>query len=144
MSNGTAVEYAPQEIVWPDPTAPGASHVYPATNVEVSFTYPYPEEPALEPVKIGPVRYEVKEIEELADEEKTLFGWIKYDSCEILIEAGLPDQVKRVTLWHEILHGILAQASQEHDEALVEALAYGLVAVFDDNPGLLAVFREDT
>lgn len=110
--------------------------IEPEANVQVSYTYTWPEKPARKPVKIGPILYDVKETEGLADEDTTLNGWIKYDSCEILIEAGLPDQVKQVTLWHEILHGILNQASQVYNEELVEALAYGLVAVFQDNPGL--------
>ncbi len=43
-----------------------------------------------------------------------------------------------MTLWHEILHGILNGAAQteEHNEAHIDALAHGIIQVLRDNPQL--------
>jgi len=45
--------------------------------------------------------------------------------------------IRRVTLWHEIVHGILYAAGQtDHDEVLTDAIAHGIVQVLRDNPEL--------
>jgi hypothetical protein len=90
-------------------------------------------------VKIGAIYFDVKEIQGLTAEEdsKKIDGHIVYNKCEIRIEASLNEQVKRVTLWHEIIHGILTFANVEHDERIVDVLGYGIVAALDENTTLL-------
>lgn len=90
-------------------------------------------------IKIGGLDYEVEEVQNLCAEDgtKRLNGHIIYDSCKIRIDQGLNQQVQTVCMWHEIIHGILTQAGiDNHDEAHIEALSYGIVQVLRDNPEL--------
>lgn len=90
-------------------------------------------------VQIGPLRYKVVEVEELASERSgALYGDINYGKCRIRIAADSCPQIKQATLWHEILHGILAGAAHtdDHNEAHIDAIAHGLIQVLRDNPKL--------
>jgi hypothetical protein len=89
-------------------------------------------------IQIGPIRYEVVEVAELASAKGELYGDIDYSKCRIRIAAESDAQVKRVTLWHEILHGILTGAAQteDHNEAHIDALAHGIILLLRDNPAL--------
>lgn len=90
-------------------------------------------------IKIGPILYNLREISRLTDETQTakLAGHIKYDTSEILLEASLEDQAKLQVLWHEIIHGILTHAGIDNiEERTVDVLAYGVLSVLVDNPGL--------
>jgi len=88
---------------------------------------------------IGAIAYEVIEVAELASEHGTLCGEISSTKCRIRIDADMAAPVKQVTLWHEIIHGILFNAGyREHDEQQIDALAYGLMQVLRDNPILRA------
>ena len=90
-------------------------------------------------VKIGPMVYAVVEEKGLVDGDKSrkLDGHIRYNDCQIAVEAGMSPQAKRQTIWHEIVHGILTQAGYtKQGETMVDALAYGIMGVLQDNPWL--------
>lgn len=90
-------------------------------------------------IKIGPTRFQITVIENLRDprNDESLDGHILYGESRIYLNAKLGDQSRRQTLWHEILHAVLVQAGvQEHDEQQIDALAYGVVGVLQDNPWL--------
>ena len=91
---------------------------------------------------IGGMAYQIVEIERLIadDGRRKLTGNIRYDECEIRIEAGMEAQATRQIIWHEILHGILTQAGHQEamKESAVDALAYGIVDVLKQNPWLRA------
>ena len=89
-------------------------------------------------IQIGPIAYEVVEVAELAGAgPSSLCGDIDTMRCHIRINADMAAPTKRVTLWHEVLHGILFAAGlSDHDEQLVDALAHGIVQVLRDNPEL--------
>lgn len=90
-------------------------------------------------VKIGPILFEVVEEKGLVNGDKTrkLDGHIRYSDCRIEVEASMAPQAKRQTIWHEIVHGILNQAGYwKQGEELVDALAYGIMSVLQDNPWL--------
>jgi hypothetical protein len=90
-----------------------------------------------EQVRIGPIVYTVCEESELASASGTLYGDINYGKCRIRIDADLDPQIKRITLWHEVLHGILNTAAiSDHDEQIIDALAHGIVQALHDNPEL--------
>ena len=98
-------------------------------------------------IQIGPLRYKVVEVEELASERSgALYGDICYGKCRIRIAADSSPQIKLVTLIHEILHGILANAAlvEDHNEAHIDALAHGLIQVLRDNPKLRDRITGDT
>ena len=92
-------------------------------------------------VQIGPITYRVELVEELHEQGqgRYLYGDIHYGRCRIRIDAELDPQVQCLTLWHEVLHGILNGAgidSADHDEQQIDALAHGIVQALRDNPGL--------
>lgn len=96
----------------------------------------------IDELKIGAVRYRVKEVGDLhrtdADGRKQwLHGQILWSDAEIRIEADQNADRKIVTLWHEALHGILENAGQsEQPEAEIIALSFGIVQLLRDNPTL--------
>lgn len=87
-------------------------------------------------VKIGPVIYEVKQ--EARTAADSCYGQIIYAESLITLMPGMSAQRQEMTLWHEILHGILTQGGyREQDEQVVDVLAHGLMQVFQDNPELI-------
>lgn len=90
-------------------------------------------------IKIGPIIYEVVEEKGLTtpDKNSKLDGHIRYGPCEIAVDVDLSEQSKRVTIWHEVVHAILETAGiHKHDEGMVDALAYGIMGVLQDNEWL--------
>jgi hypothetical protein len=96
----------------------------------------------IDTLKIGAVKYTVKERDDLhttSDDGRklALHGHIVWASAEIRIASDQTDDMKVCTLWHEALHGILQNAGQDdHPEALIIALGYGIVALLRENPQL--------
>jgi hypothetical protein len=89
-------------------------------------------------IQIGPIVYEVLYIPELCGPNGSLCGDISSSKARIRINADDDPQVQVVTLWHEVIHGILFSAGiTEHDEVHVDAMAYGLVQVLRDNPEII-------
>jgi hypothetical protein len=86
-------------------------------------------------VQIGPIRYQVALVDELAGPTGNLYGDISYPRCRIRIDATDDAQVQAVTLWHEVLHGA---GVEEHDELTIRILSHGIVQVLRDNPELTA------
>lgn len=102
----------------------------------------------IDSVKIGAVHYSVAEIKDLhrldGDGRKQwLHGQIIHADASIKIEDDQALMVKRATLLHEIMHGILHRAGfEEHPETAIIALGYGLLEVLRDNPALVELLRE--
>lgn len=97
----------------------------------------------IDAVRVGPMEYSVTEQETVIADGCLASGYMDSESSNIVVAAGLPEPVKAVTLMHEVLHAILIQAGSEHgnNENLVECLAYGLVQLARDNPGLFGELR---
>jgi hypothetical protein len=87
-------------------------------------------------VMVGPVIFDVKIIPNLVDEDGTkLNAQISYDHALITVEENLNPQVQALAVMHEAVHAILTQAGyDDHDEKLVELLAYGITGLIQDNP----------
>jgi hypothetical protein len=96
-------------------------------------------------IVIGPVTYDVRETPELKaatqdSDAAPMFGVIRWASGLIEIEAEQMHDRKVVTLWHEIVHGILENAGlDDQPEQVVFALGFGLVQLIRDNPELVRV-----
>ena len=87
-------------------------------------------------IKIGPVVYEVTVDNRVANE--SMWGQIVYAESKIELNPGMSAQHRSITLWHEIIHGMLIQGGiREHDERIMDVLAHGIVGVLKDNPELL-------
>lgn len=87
-----------------------------------------------ETIRIGGIDYTVSEHKDLRDGDTWLNGHIIYDQCQIRVDSELADYRKFVTIWHEVLHGLLEHAGMgDHDEKLIIALGYGITQVLRDN-----------
>lgn len=92
-----------------------------------------------ESVRISGLEYRVKEVPLLTDGLHELSGQINYRAQTIeLSQAGEPkDGSKALTLWHEIIHGILMdrglELESDMEEAVCEAVARGVYQVLQDN-----------
>lgn len=97
-----------------------------------------------ESVRIAGVEYPVCWVPGLNDGKNMLYGQILYENP--IIERGFPCNCEtpvendhdKITLIHEVLHGIIRHygiecESEEKEEYLVEKLAYGLFQVLADN-----------
>jgi len=91
----------------------------------------------IDKVKIGGIVYDVVLEETLGDSGYA--GQLRVHRSQIAINAQIQAQFAQVTLWHEIIHGILANAGvgiADHNEELIEKIAYGVLQVLVDNPAL--------
>ena len=96
-------------------------------------------------IKIGPVNYSVAEVDKLYAEDGTkLGGQIYFSEANIQIWSKMSDDTKRVVVLHEVIHGVLNNASlTEHEENFVTAAAIGLAGVLIDNPEFTKMFLGD-
>lgn len=97
-------------------------------------------------IRIGGVEYEVRDnCPSLNDGEQLLYGQISYhDSVIRLSDVATSHQMKCLTLWHEILHGIRNANGLEieNEEDVVEMFARGIYQVLQDNGGRLFDLKE--
>jgi|AntAceMinimDraft_17_1070374.scaffolds.fasta_scaffold19102_7 hypothetical protein len=87
-------------------------------------------------VKIGSVIYS---IEELIETLEMTWGSINQQNSTIHIKERDPQQMY-ITLWHEILHGLLTaigRTDESMDESLVEGLSNAITALIIDNPTII-------
>jgi hypothetical protein len=83
-------------------------------------------------IQIGPIAYKVVETD-----IPSICGDINTVECQIRLNKAMKPDIRQVTLWHEVVHGILFAAGQtDHDEVLTDAIAHGIVQVLRDNPQL--------
>ena len=82
-------------------------------------------------IKIGAITYAIVE------SDLSAYGSIDYETQTISIRAGMSTEARTVTLWHEIIHGIMYNLGySKHNELLVDGLAHGVFQALADNPQL--------
>ena len=88
-------------------------------------------------VHIGGVEYKVTRDQPfLNDGTNLLYGQINYNETTIeLSNVANSHQMKCITLWHEILHGIRNHTGLEieNEEEIVDMFARGIYQVLQDN-----------
>lgn len=88
-------------------------------------------------VRIGGVDYQVELAENVRIGNEICFGSIDYGESVIAISTtdGTGHQHQCITLWHEILHGIINHACMklDNEEDVVEVLSKGIYQVLQDN-----------
>lgn len=91
-------------------------------------------------VRIGPIDYTVREVRGLKHAGNDVYGLATHDKAIIQIRAEMDRQAKMQTLWHEVVHAIAYQADINRlkvgDERAIDSLAWGIMQVVRDNPGL--------
>ncbi len=87
-----------------------------------------------EQINILGTTYTVKYVDYISKEELKI-GEVDYINQEIKIMNELSDDIKKVTLWHEIIHAVLNQLGFEEaeNEHLVQSLATGIHQVTLEN-----------
>lgn len=93
-------------------------------------------------VKIGPRTFRVQFEENLLDIEETqrLNGHILYDKAVIKIDSRLALVSQRLTMMHEIVHGIADYLDIDMSEKEVSLMASGITAMLMDNPEVVKMF----
>ncbi len=87
-------------------------------------------------IRVGAVDYMVYQVRGLRADGEDCLGTVRYGPSEMELDAGMGEQHRRVTAWHEVLHAIVRQAGHDDlPEPVVDALAYGIVEVLRDNRG---------
>lgn len=84
-------------------------------------------------VNICGIPYTVKECEDHFDSDCHC-GLIIYSECLIKINKNMHEEMKKATLCHEIMHGILLNIGREdlsNDENFVTALGNAIYASFE-------------
>lgn len=88
-------------------------------------------------INIGNSTHEIKLVPEIITEEGDLvLGEYRPYEEAILVSKSFPAQVKRQTLWHEVVHGMLDEIGADAlqtDEGFVDALAKQLYGFFMRN-----------
>ena len=86
-------------------------------------------------LKILATEYEVEEVEQI-DKYERLLGQIDYDEQKIKIDKNISEDMKKETLMHEILHGILEKLGYKEineDEQKVHSIASTMYFVLKEN-----------
>lgn len=99
-----------------------------------------------ESIRIDGIDYEVTFEEKLNDGERMLLGDINYQESEIHIKKNQSHQYACVTLLHEILHGIAHHKKLElgkNEETIIDAFAFGIYQVLQDNGKKLFDIKEE-
>lgn len=101
-----------------------------------------------ESIRIGGVEYAIRYGENVRIGNDLLYGKINYDDLVITLSTtdGTAHEKQCLTLWHEILHGIVnhAGAKIENEEDIVEMFAKGVYMVLQDNGRRLFDLKEVT
>lgn len=82
-------------------------------------------------IKIGAVKYRLREVDEIVD----AVGEYDPIKCEIRILKNLKQDMRQLSLIHELIHAI----NNELTEFQTEALAQGIHSLIKDNPKLFSM-----
>lgn len=100
-----------------------------------------------ESVRIGGVEYPVLYTENLNDVVNMAYGHISYENCTIELSENraIAHEHRCITLWHEILHGLVNHFAMEieNEEELVDMFAKGIYQVLQDNGGRFFDLKEN-
>lgn len=86
-------------------------------------------------VKILATEYKIEEVEQI-DKYQRLLGQIDYVEQTIKIDINISEDLKKETLLHEILHGILEKLGYDdinENEQKVHSIASTMYQVLKDN-----------
>lgn len=96
-----------------------------------------------ERIRVMGKRWTVQWKDEVRDEKgKILNGQADSDALVIEMCNKLALETEQDILLHEVLHAVEGQMGLDVKDTVIERLATGLLAVFKDNPGLMAYLRK--
>lgn len=91
-----------------------------------------------ESIRIGGVDYSIVDKAGLNTGTNVAYGHIDYQKSIIELNPDIQDHQKKcLTLWHEIIHGVVEHANidlvESNEEAIVDTIAKGVYQVLQDN-----------
>lgn len=89
----------------------------------------------IDKLKILATEYKIEEVEQI-DKYQRLLGQIEYVEQTIKIDKNISEDMKKETLIHEILHGILEKLGYEElneDEQKIHSIASTMYLVLKEN-----------
>lgn len=93
-----------------------------------------------EGIKIGAIKYSVKDVNEIEINNEQCGGSCDYNEAIIEISSVVGNGAKAKFLIHEVLHGLLHSRGLHEindNEDIVDELAEGLILLIQDNPTLV-------
>ena len=97
----------------------------------------------IENIKLFYKNYKVQYFNEIRnDEDVKLAGQINYQTSIIKINNTLDEIEQKLTLLHEIVHGIDEKMNIGLEEKQVDNIANGLITVLIDNPEFAKLFMK--
>lgn len=97
-------------------------------------------------VRVMGIPYTVVKQDRITVNDQNADGAVTYNSALIEVVNGMPIEVERVVVMHEVIHAMFkgqGQNDYRHDEDLIEAVAHGVIQVIRDNPQLLSYLLLD-
>ena len=96
----------------------------------------------MKPIRIDSIEYEVEEKDApIVLNGQQCGGMITFSESHIDISSTMSPGMKYVTLWHEILHGMIfhrgLEMSDKMEEKICSALSRGIAQILKDNPHLM-------
>ena len=85
-------------------------------------------------VNICGIKHDIIECDDNFDADATHFGQIDYKNGTIKINGDMPDVMKKETICHEMVHGMLIHlgyAKEAEDEQYVQALGNAIMQGFE-------------
>jgi protein tyrosine phosphatase len=91
-------------------------------------------------IRIGGVDYAVVDKPALNNGKKMCYGKIDYEKSIIELNPDNQNHQKKcMTLWHEIIHGVIEHTNMDmkssDEEGIVDTVAKGIYQVLQDNKG---------
>lgn len=96
----------------------------------------------IDKIKIGSFTFAVEITDKpiIVDNDSSYTGMINYHENKILIKTGLAEEVQKQILYHEVIHGIIAEyeinLKEDNEEKIVNCIAKGIYRLLLDNPEL--------
>ena len=85
-------------------------------------------------VKIGPITFELRAAKGLVNADgRDMDGVLDCCECVIIIRDNMNPQRTYFTLWHEIVHAIMAYSGHEVNDGVCDAVATGVMGALKDN-----------
>lgn len=94
-------------------------------------------------INICGIPHEIKRVNtfpDLSEEDGLLLGSIDHTKAEISIRYGMPVELEKSTIMHEVLHGMLVQLGYNglsEDETFVQGFSNAMYQMFDLKPGVI-------
>lgn len=87
-------------------------------------------------IRVDGIDYTIEQKPDLNDGANVLYGEVSYSEAKISINTKIDEQLKGLTLWHELVHIILNNADmheERENEKLVNAISTGVFQIIQDN-----------